>query len=591
MASENVERRLAAILVADVVGYGRLMAADEMGTLAALKSHQSELIDPKISEFGGHIVKLMGDGVLAEFPSVVNALRCATELQEHMAKRNVEMPDDRRILFRIGVNLGDVIIDGDDIYGDGVNIATRLEGLADPGGVCVSSTVHDHVVGKVDIPLEDDGEHQVKNIAKGLHVWRWSPSGIRLKTKERGTEVPQWSDKPSIAVLPFDNMSDDAEQEYFSDGITEDIITELSRYSDFLVIARNSTFVYKHKVSDHKQIAKDLGVQFVLEGSVRKSGNRVRITAQLVDASSGSHIWAERYDRTLEDIFAVQDEITGTIVSTLGDTIQVEHAHRALSKDASSLDAYDKSLQAWARRNRFSKKNNAEARQLAKEAIELDPDYARAYAILSGTYLMDFSSHWSDDPDKALNLSYETARKAVSLDHHSFYAYRNLGLAEAWMRRHDQAITSFREAIELNPNDADTHAYFANVLVFSGRPDEALNELETAKRLNPRYPNWYLQFEGRAYFVQHRYQDAEIAFARVVTVSPGWPWARLIFAATLAALGKNNEARAEIAEAQRISPAITLAHVPKAWPFKNRADLKHLLETLRKAGLKDADVS
>jgi TolB-like protein/Flp pilus assembly protein TadD len=399
--------------------------------------------------------------------------------------------------------------------------------------------------------------------------------------------APGTGHEPSIAVLPFDNLSGEAQQEYFSDGVTEDIITELSRYPDFLVIARNSTFVYKHKVVDHRQISRDLGAQFVLEGSVRRAGKRVRITAQLVDTASGRHVWAERYDRTLDDIFAVQDEIIATIVSRLGDTLHEARIKRARRKDPSSLDAYDKTLQAWAHFNRFSKEDNREARRLAEEAIELEAGYARAHAIVAWAHVMDFSSRWAEDPDEALRQAYTAARKAVSLDDHNFYAYLGLGACETWLGRHDQAIANTRRAIELNPNDADTHAYCANHLVFAGRADGAIEELETAIRLNPYYPEWYLQFLGRAYFVQHRYEEAESAFERVVTVNPGWPWAHLILAATRAALGKTEEAEAEVAKARKISPALTLAHVPKAWPFKDPADLDHLAEMLREAGLSE----
>lgn len=397
--------------------------------------------------------------------------------------------------------------------------------------------------------------------------------------------APGMADKPSIAVLPFDNMGGDAEQEYFSDGVTEDIITELSRYPDFLVIARNSTFVYKQKVVDHKRIAQDLGVQFLLEGSVRRAGDKVRIAAQLIDALNGSHVWAERYDRTLNDIFAVQDEITETIVGTLGVTLEEARLKRAARKDPRSLDAYDKALQAWARFWRFSKEGNSEARRLAEEAIALDPSYARAHAIVAWTHLMDFSSYWVDDPDRALAQAYETARKAVTLDDHNAYAFLGLGASENWLGRHDQAIANMRRAIELNPSDADAHATFANVLVFAGCAGEALEELETAMRLNPHYPGSYMQFLGRAFFMQRRYEEAETAFERAITVNPGWPWAHLVLAATRAALGKIEAAKAEVAEARKISPALTLRHAPKAWPFKNREDFDHVLEMLRKAGL------
>jgi adenylate cyclase len=585
MVDERVKRRLAAILAADVVGYSRLMGEDEAGTLARLTALRRDLIEPVIAQHHGRVVKLMGDGLLVEFASVVDAVICAIAWQDGVIAHEMGQQPDDCISFRIGINHGDIIVEGDDIYGDGVNVAARLQELADAGGVSLSAKVHTEVVGKTDATFVDDGEHRVKNIAKPLRVY-----SVKMETSASESPMPTPSalplpDKPSIAVLPFENMSGDPEQEYFSDGITEDIITELSRYPDFLVIARNSTFVYKHNVADHRQIARNLGVQFLLEGSVRRAANRVRISAQLIDASTGAHLWAERYDRTLDDIFAVQDEITGTIVGALGETLQETRIKHALRKDPSSLDAYDKTLQAWAHFNKFNKADNAEARHLAESAIELDPGYARAYAILARTHLMDFSSHWADDPDEALKRSYEIARKAVSLDDHSFYAYVCLGMSETWLRRHDQAIANMRRAIELNFNDADSHAYFANLLVFAGRPDEALEELETTMRLNPHYPGWYLQFLGRAYFSQRRYEEAESAFERVVTVNPGWPWAHLVLAATRTALGRTEEARAAVAEARKISPAMNLGHVFKAWPARNPEDLDHLVDLLREAGL------
>jgi TolB-like protein/Tfp pilus assembly protein PilF len=585
VTGQHAERRLAAILAADVVSYSRLMSADEAGTLAALKVLRRSLFDPKIAEYGGRVVKLMGDGALAEFPSAVHAVQCATEVQQQLAERYADMSGQPQIRFRIGINLGDIIIDGDDIYGDGVNIAARLEGLAEPGSICIASNVYEQLEGKLDIVFEDGGKHQVKNIPRPVHVWRWRPSGAVAEHAAQHGAVQPPSDKPSIAVLPFENMSDDPEQEYFSDGVTEDIITELSRYPDFLVIARNSTFVYKHKRVDLREIAQNLGVQSVLEGSVRRIGKNVRVSAQLIDATTGAHLWAERYDRTLEDIFAVQDEITETIVGALGLALEETRIKRSRRKDPSSLDAYDKTLQAWAHFWRFNKEDNSEARRLAEEAIALDAGYARAHAIVAWTYLMDFTSHWVDDPDRTLAQAYETARKAVTLDDHNAYAFLGLGASENWLGRHDQAIDNMRRAIELNPSDADAHATFANVLVFAGCAGEALEELETAMRLNPHYPGSYMQFLGRAYFTQRRYEEAETAFERAVTVNPGWPWAHLVLAATRAALGKLEEAEAEVAEARNISPALTLRHAPKAWPFKNREDFDHVLEMLRKAGL------
>ena len=585
MAGQFAKRRLAAILAADVVGYSRLMSADEAGTLAALKTCRRTLFDPKIAEYGGRVVKLMGDGALAEFPSAVHAVQCATEIQQNLAERYADTSGQPQIRFRIGINLGDIIIDGDDIYGDGVNIAARLEGLAESGGICIASSIYDQLEGKLEIVFEDGGKHQVKNIPRPVHVWRWRPSGAVAEQPAQHGAVPPPSDKPSIAVLPFENMSGDPEQEYFSDGITEDIITELSRYPDFLVIARNSTFVYKHKRVDLREIARSLGVQSVLEGSVRRAGKNVRISAQLIDAATGAHLWAERYDRTLEDIFAVQDEITETIVGALGVTLQEARVRRAMRRDPGSLDAYDKTLQAWAHFQRYNKEDNSEARRLAGEAVELDPDYARAHAIVSWAYLMDFSSRWVDDPDQALEQAHKSARTAVSLDDHNAYAHLGLGASENWLRRHDRAIASSQRAIELNPNDADSHAHFANVLVFAGRTDDALEELGTAMRLNPHYPGSYLQFLGRAYFTQRRYEEAEAAFERAVTVNPGWPWAHLLLAAARAALGKIEDAEAGVAEARKLSPNLTMRHVPKAWPSKNPADFDHVMEMLRKAGL------
>jgi adenylate cyclase len=582
---QHEQRRLAAILAADVVGYSRLMSTDEGATLASLKVHLGDLIDPKITDYGGRVVKLMGDGLLAEFPSVVHAVRCATDIQQEMVKHNDNVPDDRQLRFRIGINVGDIIIDGEDIYGDGVNIAARLEALANPGGVCIPSVVHDQIAGKLDVSFTDGGAHRVKNLAQPLHVWRWAPHGLELDQFLAPSGTPPLPDKPSIAVLPFENMSGDSEQEYFSDGVTEDIITELSRYPDFLVIARNSTFQYKNKDVDFRQIARNLGVQYVLEGSVRKAGNMLRLNAQLIDASTGTHLWAERYDRRLDDIFAVQDELTEIIVGTLGETLHEERIKSSMRKDPSSHDAYDKALQAWAHFNRFNKSSNTAARRLCEAAIELDPAYARAYAILAQTYLMEFSSYWTDDPDETLRKGYDIARKAVTLDDQNTYAYLGLGSCETWLGRHQQAIAHVRRAIKLNRNDADIHAWFANMLVFSGLIDEALEELATAMRLNPHYPEWYLQFLGRAYLVQRRYEDAEAAFERVVTINPGWPWARLVLAASHAALGKTAAARAEVADALRTSPDLTLAFVPKAWPFKDPAELEHVIDLLRKAGL------
>jgi adenylate cyclase len=581
--SDVTQRRLAAIVSADVVGYSRLMGVDEVGTLAALRAHRVELIDPKINEHGGRIVKTMGDGLLLEFPSVVEATKCMVEIQSGMAERNQDVDVDQRIIFRIGVNLGDIIIEGEDILGDGVNIAARLQEIAEAGGMAISGRVHDDVRDRLEATFGDSGEQNLKNISRPVRVWQWSPT-VPAATATTDTPLPL-PDKPSIAVLAFDNMSGDPEQEYFSDGIAEDIITELSRYPDFMVIARNSSFVYKGKSIDLTQVASDLGVRFVLEGSVRKAGNRIRVTAQLIEASTSGHIWAERFDRELVDIFAVQDEITAQIVSALGRSIQAFELRQSRRKPPTNLDAYDKCLQALANMSSPDHMRYAEARRLAREAIALDPDYARAYAVVAQTQLVSFTSRWLDDPEGSLDAAYKNAQAAVALDDHNFLAYNILGLCQVWLRRHDLAIASLQHALELNPNEAFTRANLANALVFAGQPQEALDQVEIAMRLDPHGRPTYPHFRGRAYFAQRQYKNAELAFAQAVTEAPGWPWGHLMLAAVQAALGNDDAARAEVEEALKISPDINLGFVPQSWPFREQSELDHLIDLLKRAGL------
>ncbi|MFQ5954960.1 MAG: adenylate/guanylate cyclase domain-containing protein, partial [Kiloniellales bacterium] len=382
MALENTRRRLAAILSADVVGYSRLMGEDEAGTLAALKTHRKEIVDPKIAEHRGRVVKLMGDGMLVEFASAVEATQCAVEIQRAMAQRNAAVPKDRRVEFRIGINLGDIIVDGDDIHGDGVNVAARLEALAEPGGICIPRDLRNQVRDKLSVTFEDMGEVEVKNIARPIRVFRvdHTPLPSRDSQPGAGGTAAALPDKPSIAVLPFLNMSGDPEQEYFSDGLSEDIITELSRFRHLFVISRNSAFVYKGKSTKARDVAKDLGVQYVVEGSVRKAGNRVRVTAQLIEAEADRHVWAERYDRDLEDIFAVQDEITTAIVATLPGRIEAASQERAERKLPENLAAHEFVMAGKTLHHRSNPKDNEEALRLLDRAIELDPKYAHAHA-------------------------------------------------------------------------------------------------------------------------------------------------------------------------------------------------------------------
>ena len=412
-------------------------------------------------------------------------------------------------------------------------------------------------------------------------------AAIKPSTDKAGVDavVQASSDQPSIAVLPFENMSGDPGQEYFSDGITEDIITELSRYPDFLVIARNSTFKYRGGVVSPSQVAEELGVRFILEGSIRKADDRVRIVAQLIDGNTEGHLWAERYDRKLDDIFAVQDEITAQIASALGETIHADLLQRSRRKNPTNLDAYDKCLQAAALVWDPDRTLYAEARRLAEEAIALDSDYAQAHAIIAVIRLVSYTSRWSETSDKTLNAAYQSARHAVALDDQNYLAHAMLGYCQTWQQQHDLGIASLQRAVALNPNDAKTRAQYANALVFAGQSDEALRQIGIAIRLDPHYPGHYPHFQGRAFFTLRRYEEAEHVFAQAVTRSPGWPMTHVMLAAAKAALDKMDAARAELDEALTISPDLNLRHIPRAYPYRDEADLDHLINTLRQAGL------
>jgi len=410
-------RRLAAILAADVVGYSRLIRADEEGTLAALKRLREEVIDPGMAAHDGRIVKLMGDGVLAEFGSVVDAVRLAVQVQEGVAERNAELPEERRIAFRVGINLGDVVIDGDDIHGDGVNVAARLEALAEPGGICISAAVHDQVRDRLDLHFEDLGERQVKNLDRPVHVWRWATEASPLAAALSATSAPlALPDKPSIAVLPFDNMSGDPDQEFFADGMAEDIITALSRMPWFFVIARNSSFTFKGRAVDVKQVAAELGVKYVLEGSVRKAGNRLRITAQLIDATTGKHVWAERYDREIADLFEVQDEVTRSIVGAVAPEFLSAESQTARRKDPAQLDAWECVVRGRGHLWKLAREDAAEARELFERAIALAPSGEFGTSDLALVYFLESFYRWSDDPQESLAAMLRTAEQAVAAD-------------------------------------------------------------------------------------------------------------------------------------------------------------------------------
>ena len=577
-----MERRLAAILAADVVGYSRLIRADEEGTIAAFKALQADLIDPTLREHQGRTVKLMGDGILVEFASVVGAVSAAAAIQTGLAERNAVLPHDKRIAFRVGINLGDVVIDGEDIHGDGVNVAARLESLAAPGGMCISDAVHDQVRDRTRLSFEDGGLREVKNIDRPLRVWQWHPDQDQVLAATAPAKTPSPpTEQPSIAVLPFDNMSGDQEQEYFADGITEDIITELSKIHGLLVISRNSTFTYKRKAVKAQDVCRDLGVRCILEGSVRKAGGRARITAQLIDGRSGGHLWAERYDRGLEDIFAVQDDVTERIVRSLEVKLVGGDSARSSRVETENPEAYDCVLRGREQYRLFSKDGNAAARQLYERAIALDPNYAAPYAALAETYLHDW---FAGDP-KALDRASELAETAKRLDPSLPLVYEALGSIHLFKRQHEEALAAARRWVEVEPGNAEAYANLAGIMHFSGEPERVAGLIEKAKRLNPFYPFYYTLYVGQACFTQHRFQEAAAIIARSIAHNPQSLPAHFYLAATYGQLGEEALARDALAEIRRISPDFSIAQARAIAAYRREEDLNLLLDGLRKAGL------
>ncbi len=492
------------------------MGADEAGTLAQLKAHRKEVTDPKIAEHRGRILNAAGDSILVEFASVVDAVQCAVEVQRAMARRNADVPEDRRIEFRVGINLGDIIVEGDDIYGDGVNIAARLEGLAEPGGICISGTAFDHVEGKLHYGYAFSGEQQVKNIEKPVRVYSVRPDKddqVEKPPSDKAGEKSPPHDKPSIAVLPFENMSGDPEQEYFSDGITEDIITDLSKVSGLFVIARHSSFTYRGKEVKLEQVGRELGVRFVLEGSVRKVGDRVRITAQLIDATTENHLWAERYDRNLEDIFAVQDEVAQKVVSALAVTLKAGEEERLGRKHSPNLEAYDLFLRGREVRIPPTVDNILTARRLFEQAIELDPEFAGGYAGSSWAYSMGVHFGYSQSPQDDMKKAFELAQRAVKVDPTFGWSHIAMGMAHLTVRQHDQAISVAERAVEMLPGDADARAILGYFFTWAGRPEEGIGSLQEVIRLSPQ--GWtpaFVFFLGLSYFTAERYEEAITTF-------------------------------------------------------------------------------
>lgn len=588
---EQTQRRLAAIVSADVVGYSRLMGVDETGTLAALRAHRAEMIDAKIAEHGGRIVKTMGDGLLLEFPSVVNATACAVQMQESMALRNAEIAEDQRIVFRIGVNLGDIIIEGDDILGDGVNIAARIEALAEPGGVAIAGRVYEDVRDRLDVTFTDTGEQSLKNITRPVRVWQWSASEAPAPAAPPAQEPLSLTlpDKPSIAVLPFENRSGDPEQEFFADGMAEDIITALSQFDWLLVIARSSTFSFKGRSVSSAEVSEALGVRYVLGGSVRKAGNRVRITAELVDTSTSSPIWSNRYDRELEDIFAVQDEITEAIVGSVAP--EIDEAERRLAQRHPP-----ESLDVWARYQRalgasFTSTNDSlkSAIVLLDQINELAPTYAPAFAMAANIRLRSVM-HYGGDRDEASQQAEAKIRMAMALEPLNPLCLMMLGRVYSFQDRHELGIVKTKEAVALNPNFAAAVFYLGFSLYRAGRFEEAIIHLDRAIRLSPRdiMSSAFFAIRGISSFCLGRYEEAAEWTLRSCHAPNPRPRIGLWATAALQKSGRSQEARATLSDHLRKIPSDTIetfhAFLQQNHP-QLAASTDSTLDALREVGL------
>ncbi len=633
-----MERRLAAILAADMVGYSKLMAADEAGTIERQKAYRATLIDPKIEQYSGRIVNTTGDGMLIEFPSVVDAVQCAVEIQCAMLERESEVPDSERIRYRVGINLGDIVIEGGDILGDGVNIAARLEALAEPGGISVSRPVHTQIKSKLDLNFELLGEKLVKNIPEPVTVYRimlddkasalvtpvsreenhqpgrrrapaaaalvivllaiggglwwqpWKPAIEPASVERMAFPLP---DMPSIAVLPFDNLSGDPNQEYFADGIAEDLTTDLSKISGLFVIARNSAFAYKGKTVRPRQVAEELGVRYVLEGSVRRSGDKLRINVQLIDAASGGHIWADRYDGLLADVFGLQDRVSRKIVSVLAVQLTEGEEERVAHRETKKTEAYDAFLEGWQHYLRQNPENFRKAISLFEKALEMDPEYARAHAALAATYMNIWRRYWHakvglrylHDPQF---LAQQFLEKAL-LDPTPL-AYQVAATVLSQQGQHAEAIAAAEQAIALDPNDADGYVALAGTLTLSGKPEEAYRLVKRAMRLNPHYPPSYLYELGIAEFGMEQFEKAAESLQRASALNPDDRWSSRLLLATYGLLDRKKDAtdlRERVGKSWRGFDPLTVRSVAFWYPFKQVTDADRLAQGLRRAGVPD----
>jgi TolB-like protein len=587
LASDRVQRRLTAILAADVAGYSRLMGLDEAGTARTLHEHRAA-VDPIVAHHGGRIVKTTGDGVLLEFPSIVAAVDCAVVVQNLMRERNRDVPEELRMLFRIGINLGDVLIDGDDILGDGVNIAARLEGVAEPGGICVSDDVYRHVSGKLDVSFEDIGNQQLKNIARPVHAYR--ARFVDVPTSRTSASVLPLPDKPSIAVLPFTNMSGDPEQDYFADGMVEEIITALSHFRQLFVIARNSSFTYKGRAVDVKQIGRELGVRYVLEGSVRKATNRVRITGQLVDTATGAHLWADRFDGGLGDIFDLQDQVTESVVGAIAPAVEKAEIERAKRKPTESLDAYALYLRGLVRFYQFANRQaNEEALRLFNSAIELDPDFASAYGRAADCYVQAKMNGWiSVTPNEIAEVK-RLAQRAVELGKDDASALAAGGYALVYVVRDlEVGAALIDRALVLNSNLAEAWLYGGWVKNFLGEPEPAIERFARAMRLSPLEPRVMGMRAGTAFahFLLGRYDQAASWVAMALQDNPDYQPGLRIAAASNAMAGRPEQAHKAMARLRQLNPALRVSNLKDVLsPYRRAEDLSRYEEGLRQAGL------
>jgi adenylate cyclase len=585
MAEERLQRRLAAILAADVVGYSRLMGIDEAGTLSRLNALRRELINPTIAAHAGRIVKLMGDGALVEFASAVDAVACAIEIQRQFRERDAGGSEANPIQFRIGINVGDIIIEGEDILGDGVNIAARVEGIAEPGGISISEDAWRQVQGKVVANFIDAGEQKLKNIARPVRVYRLDLAPKAVTASEVSLSTLSVPHKPSIAVLAFTNMSADPEQEYFSDGLSEDIITDLSKLPELHVIARNSTFTYKGKPVDVKQVGRELDVRYVLEGSVRKAGNRIRVTGQLIDTGSGAHIWAERFDRDLADIFAVQDELTQEIIAALKLKLTSEQKGRLIRKTEIDIEAYNFFLRGREQALLQTKSSNAEARALLERAIAISPDFAPAYAYIAFTRLNDWIIGKGDAAEHSLQTTLQLAAQAVAIDDEDPYSHFVLSVVLLWQREYHRAHTEVQRCLALAPSSAEGHLQLANLYYYEGAPSGSIDTLNAYMRLDPLYPGLVLHFVAQAQHSLGQFEAAVETLRRRLERDPKSETGYALLASCYGHLGRIHESRSAWAEVMRIAPDFSVERRWGILPFKNPDGYAHRVEGLRKAGL------